>query len=109
MVVRFRFRLYLLALLTVAGFAGLIYRLWSVQIERHEYYLSRVPGTSDLSVRVPGVRGEIKDRNGVTLVTNTSSYEVIFDLKEIYEDYRKQHQVSPKFHYLGRVRGMPVE
>ncbi len=109
MVVRYRFRLYLLALVTIGGFAGLLFRLWSIQIDRHEYFSSRVPGTSDLTVRVPGVRGEIKDCNGVTLVTNRPSFEVIFDLKEIYTEYRKQHQAPPKFSYLGRVGGLPKE
>lgn len=109
MVVRYRFRLYLLALITIAGFAGLLFRLWSIQIDRHEEFRSRVPGTSDLTVRVPGVRGEIKDRNGVTLVTNRPSYEVIFNLKEIYSEYQKQHRNIPKYQYLGRVDGMPKE
>ena len=79
MVVRYRFRLYLLALVTIGGFAGLLFRLWSIQIDRHEYFSSRVPGTSDLTVRVPGVRGELKDSKGVTLATNRPSFEVIFN------------------------------
>ncbi len=109
MVVRFRFRLYLLSLLTMAGFAGLLVRLWSIQVDRNDYYRSLVPGTSELTVRVPGVRGEIKDRDGEVLATNKSNYEVIFNLKEIYAAYRKQHQNIPKYKYLGRVRGMPKE
>ncbi|MEM7147710.1 MAG: penicillin-binding transpeptidase domain-containing protein [Verrucomicrobiota bacterium] len=99
MVVRYRFRLYLLTLLTIAGFSALLVKLWSIQLKQGEYFRSIVPGTSELTVRVPGTRGEIKDVNGTPLVTNQASYEVIFNLKEIEDEYLRQHESLPKREY----------
>ena len=39
-------------------------------------------------MRIPSVRGEIRDRNGVTLVQNRASYEVDFYLPEMVKGYR---------------------
>lgn len=103
MVVRYRMRLYLLAILFLGGIAALLAKLWSLQIDGFERFRSMVPGTSHVSVRVPGIRGEIKDRNGVTLVTNEPNFEVTFDLRDILKAYRAEHQVPTKvFQYSDR-------
>ena len=74
MVTQFRIRLYLLALLVMAGMCLLVYRLYEIQVVEHDYYAARVPGSKFESVRIPGIRGEIKDRNGLTLVDSTPNY-----------------------------------
>jgi len=99
MVVKYQLRLYLLAIAILAGFSMLLLRLWKMQIDDYYKYAEKVPGTRELQVRIPGVRGEIKDRNGVTLVTNKSSYEVIFHLREIVNAYKRQNGEIPKFSY----------
>lgn len=89
MVVSYRFRLYLFSLLIMSGFCLLLMRLWSMQIDEYEEYRRKVPGTREENIRVPGVRGEIRDRNGFTLVGNRPSYEVTFDLRTIEKHYRE--------------------
>ena len=43
MVTHFRVRLYLLAVLVMAGFSLLIYRLYVIQVTDHQYWAARVP------------------------------------------------------------------
>ncbi|MAS93435.1 MAG: penicillin-binding protein 2 [Verrucomicrobiales bacterium] len=95
MVTHFRFRLYLLAVLVMAGISLLVYRLYQIQVVEHQYYAARVPGSKFESVRIPGIRGEIKDRNGITLVDSTPTYDMQFDLREILAAYKKTHEDLP--------------
>ena len=87
MATHFRLRLCLLALLIIAAFGVLLVRLYSIQIDEYADYQAKLRSPSQVTVRIPGVRGEIKDRNGVTLVENMASFEVSFDLKAIKEAY----------------------
>ena len=96
MVTQFRVRLYLLALLVLAGFSLLVYRLYEIQVVEHEKYAARVPGSKFESVRIPGIRGEIRDRNGVTLVDSTPNYELRLDLRELVNAYLKDNDTLPK-------------
>ena len=96
MVTHFRVRLYLLAVLVMAGFSLLIYRLYVIQVTDHQYWAARVPGSKFESVRIPGIRGEIKDRNGITLVDSTPNYELRLDLQEIVAAYLKTHSKLPE-------------
>ena len=93
---RYRLRLYLLAVLVMLGLGVLVARLHKVQVVDYEYHRSRLPGEKEVTVRVPGVRGEIRDRGGVVLATNRASYEVTFDLKAIVDRYREQLGVEEK-------------
>ena len=95
MVTQFRIRLYLLALLVMAGMCLLVYRLYEIQVVEHDYYAARVPGSKFESVRIPGIRGEIKDRNGLTLVDSTPNYELQFDLRTIVDVYKDTHDKMP--------------
>tara|TARA_R110002096_G_scaffold33146_25_gene95935 strand:- start:522 stop:2699 length:2178 start_codon:yes stop_codon:yes gene_type:complete len=98
MVTHYRVRLYLLAILVIAGFSLLIYRLYEIQVVKHDYYAARVPGSKFESVRIPGIRGEIKDRNGFALVDSTPNYELRLDLREIVSAYLKTHENLPTPH-----------
>ena len=62
MVLQYRLRLYLVALILMGAFSGLLFRLWDVQITNQEIYASQLSPTSKVTVRVPGVRGEINHR-----------------------------------------------
>ncbi|MDF1658825.1 MAG: penicillin-binding protein 2 [Verrucomicrobiales bacterium] len=97
MVTQFRVRLYLLALLVLAGFSLLVYRLYEIQVIEHEKYAARVPGSKFESVRIPGIRGEIRDRNGLTLVDSTPNYELRLDLRELVNAYLKENKSLPKY------------
>lgn len=106
MAIRYRLRLYLLGVLVLAGMATLVGRLYELQITKYDYYKSQLPGEKEVTVRVPGVRGEIKDRNGLTLATNRPSYEVSLDLREIFNQYANEHEELPKISYQAQEEGM---
>jgi len=96
MVSRYLIRLYLFGLILAAGFTMLLWRLWVVQIEEHKKYLAQLPQAALMVQRTAGIRGEIKDRNGVPLATNRVSYEIKLDLREIERLYRSRHKEVPK-------------
>jgi penicillin-binding protein 2 len=113
MVARFRLRLYLLGMVFVAGISALVARLWHLQIDKYDVYASRIPGSSYQKVRVPGVRGEIRDRNGILLVSNDISYEVLFNLSEIEKAYKAEQDrglvpKAPLHEYQTYFQGRPV-
>lgn len=109
MATHFRLRLYLLATVVCLGFGLLTVRLYNIQIIQQKKYQNKLPGGSEVSVRIPGVRGEIKDRNGITLVQNIANYEVNLDLKEIVSQYKKTHQEIPLYTFFPIVRGQPQQ
>lgn len=102
----YRVRLYLLTALVLFGFGSLLTRLHSFQIERRDYFQSQVPGSREVLVREPGIRGEITDRNGVALARNLRNYEVSFNLEEIYDAYIQQHEKAPRQESIFRENGM---
>jgi penicillin-binding protein 2 len=102
----YRFRLYLLTALVLAGFGVLLNRLHEFQIERRNEFLNLVPGNRTVTVREPGTRGEIMDRNGVTLARNLRKYEVTFNLEEIREAYLAQHVEDPEIQRLTKRDGI---
>lgn len=109
MATHFRLRLYFLATVVLLGFGLLTMRLYEIQIVQGKKYENKLPGGSEVSVRIPGVRGEIKDRNGITLVQNVANYEVNLDLKEIVSNYKKSHDSVPLHTFFPIVRGQPQE
>jgi penicillin-binding protein 2 len=100
-------RVYALGLIFLMAFTLLGARLWYVQIARGEEYPSKIRNRSQVTVRLPAVRGEILDRNGIKLVENRGSFEVDFDLPELVRAYREEHGRPPMTSYRGTVRGMP--
>jgi penicillin-binding protein 2 len=89
MVVKYHFRLYLFTLAMLCGFGLLVFRLWSLQIDRREEFARMIPGAKRERARIPGPRGEIKDRNGVVLATNKASFEVRINLAEVVTEYKR--------------------
>src|SRR3954470_1141863 len=102
-----RWRLQLLALLFLLGLGALVGRLWLVQVAHGPEWTAEIRGRSEATVRIPSVRGEIRDRNGVTLVQNRASYEVDFYLPEMVKGYRERVGSPPVTEYRGMVYGMP--
>lgn len=84
----------------------LIVRMWYVQIIKGESYRKRIKGHSQLTVRLPAVRGEICDRNGIPLVENRASMEVEFYLPDIVRAWKQEHGSVPKRKYWGLDHGM---
>jgi penicillin-binding protein 2 len=102
----YRLRLYLLTALVLVGFGTLLHRLHKVQIEDTQKYKDRVPSPKNVSVREPGVRGEIRDAHGILLARNSRNYEVSFNIEEIITAYRLQHDDSPIVETLRSENGM---
>ncbi len=102
----YRFRIYLLTALVLFSIGGLLTRLYEFQIERREEFLSQVPGNRTVTVREPGIRGEITDRNGITLARNLRKYEVSFNLEEIEKAYRAQRRDEPTIDRVTTRNGM---
>ena len=101
----YRFRLYLLTAFVVIGFGVLLSRLYDFQIVHRDEFLQLVPGNQTVTVREPGIRGEITDRNGVTLARNHRNYEVAFNLDEIRTAYLVQHEEDPTIQRLTKKDG----
>ncbi|MDX1679603.1 MAG: penicillin-binding protein 2 [Akkermansiaceae bacterium] len=95
MIKGYHLRLYLLTALMLVGFGVLLNRLHSFQIERRDEFLSKVPGNTTETIREPGIRGEIVDRNGVVLARNIRKYEVWFNLEEIRKAYHARIRSAP--------------
>lgn len=87
---RYHLRVYLLTALVLFGFGVLLSRLYEFQIIKREAFVKDAPGNRTLTVRQPGIRGTIKDRNGVELARNRRDYEISFNLQEIVDAYRLQ-------------------
>src|ERR1700748_915640 len=104
-----RWRLQFLALLFLAGLAALLGRLWYVQVAHGPEWTAKIRGSSEATVRIPSVRGEIRDRNGTTLVANRASYEVDFYLPEMVKGYRHEMGYTPLVEYLATVKQMKTK
>ncbi|MEQ1859529.1 MAG: penicillin-binding protein 2 [Chthoniobacteraceae bacterium] len=105
---RVEWRLFFLALGMLAGLGALVAKLWWEQVARGPMWAKKIANRSEVTVRIPGVRGEIRDRNGVPLVTNRASYEVDFYLPDMVRGFKQQHQGEklPQVTYRGTVKGM---
>ncbi len=96
------FRILFLAVFILACLFAIGVRLWFVQVKMADYYRGRIQGSSEVTVRIPSVRGEIRDRNGVPLVTNRPSYEVDFYLPDLVSGYRKQYGQPPMVEFRAK-------
>ncbi len=103
----YRLRLYLLTALVLVGFGALLTRLHEFQILRRNEFLNLVPGNRTVTVREPGIRGEITDRNGITLARNLRRYEVSFNLEEIRDAFLAQHEDDRTIERLANEKGLP--
>src|SRR6184192_951809 len=104
-----RLRIQFLALLMLIGMGTLGLRLWWIQVAHGAEWTAQLRGSSQATVRIPSVRGEIKDRNGLTLVQNRGSYEVDFYLPEMVKGYRERFGSPPLTEYRATINGMPKD
>jgi len=104
-----RLRIQFLGLLMLVGMAGLGLRLWWIQVAHGAEWTAQIRGSSQATVRIPSVRGEIKDRNGLTLVQNRASYEVDFYLPEMVKGYRERFGPPPLAEHRAIISGMPKD
>ena len=84
-------RVIFVGFMMLCSFSLLVAKLWYEQVLRGEVWRKKIAGKSEVTVRMPSMRGEIRDRNGITLVTNRASYEVDFYLPDMVRGYRQQY------------------
>src|SRR5213079_820397 len=104
-----RLRIQFLGLFMLLGVGSLGVRLWWIQVAHGQEWTSELRGSSQVTVRIPSVRGEIKDRNGISLVQNRASYEVDFYLPEMVKGYRERFGTPPLTEYRAVINGMPKD
>jgi penicillin-binding protein 2 len=104
-----RLRIQFLGLLILMGMCALGLKLWWLQVAHGAAWTAQLRGSSQATVRIPSVRGEIKDRNGLTLVQNRASYEVDFYLPEMVKGYRERFGTPPLTEYRAIISGMPKD
>ena len=102
-------RIQFLGLCMLLGLSSLLMRLWWVQVARGKEWTARIQSSSEATVRIPSIRGEIRDRNGVALVQNRASYEVDFYLPEMVKGYRQRYGRPPETQYRATISGMPKD
>src|SRR6266446_1920463 len=107
--IHLRLRIQFLALLMLMGMGSLGLRLWWIQVAHGAEWTAQLRGSSQATVRIPSVRGEIKDRNRLTLVQNRWSYEVDFYLPEMVKGYRERFGSPPLTEYRAIISGMPKD
>jgi penicillin-binding protein 2 len=107
---RVELRIHFLGLLIASALALLVARLWWLQVARGSFYAAKIGNSSEVTVRIPSVRGEIRDRNGLPLVQNRASYEIDFYLPEMVRDFRaRTNEPPPMITYRGTEHGMPKD
>ncbi len=104
-------RIQIVGLFFLLGLSAVLAKLWWVQVARGDFYTQKIRGQSEVTVRIPSVRGEILDRNGVKLVTNRPSFSVDFYLKDMEKGYQQAfgRNKVPKIKYPHTVRGVYQE
>jgi len=104
-----RLRIQFVGLLMLLGMGALGVRLWWIQVAHGAEWTAQIRGSSQATVRIPSVRGEIRDRNGLTLVQNRASYEVDFYLPEMVKGYRERFGSPPLTEHRATINGMPKD
>ena len=106
---RIELRIYVVGFFILVLLGATVLRLWWVQVARGALYSAKIAQRSEVTVRIPSVRGEIRDRNGIPLVQNRASYEVDFYLPDMVRGFRERNGgQAPMIQYAGTQRGMEV-
>ncbi len=76
-------RLRVLLVVLASMFAALLAVMWRVQVIHSSTYTKSLDKQSIRRIRLPGIRGEIYDRNGVCLAGNNPSYCIALYIEEL--------------------------
>lgn len=74
----FRRRTIILACVFSLLFGGVAWRLWYLQLTRHEYYKDMANQRQHRLRQIPPARGKVLDRRGRVLAADTASFELWF-------------------------------
>jgi penicillin-binding protein 2 len=93
-----------LAALVVFMFAALTTRLWFLQVLAAPQFAQRANSNQIRDVTIEPIRGDILDRNGTVLATNTSTLAVFVDRQEVAKnDTREMARLASVLHIRRRV------
>lgn len=92
----------ILAVIISVVFAFFTYRLAQMQLIEGESYLETAEKMTVKNVTITAARGEIRDRYGRALATNTVSYDVIFD-KAFLPDEKLNSTIEKLITLLGKA------
>jgi penicillin-binding protein 2 len=84
-------------------FGALVFRLWNLQVAQGMEYQRRLARQSLRSVRLPGIRGRVLDRNGERLAENRPSYGISLYLEELRRTGGVQRTVDNIMDMLYRI------
>lgn len=105
-------RLLFLWLAMIGVFSALGVRLWKLQVSQGMEFQRRLAKQSLRSVRLPGIRGRILDRNGARLADNRPSYCVSLYLEELRRPgsvQRTVENVMDMLYHLAEVMDRPLQ
>lgn len=87
-------RVRILLAVMLAAFGVLLAALWRIQVSHGKNYQRDLIKQSVRRVRIPGMRGQIFDRNGVCVADNRPSYCIAIYLEELRQSGRWAKTIS---------------
>ena len=92
-------QLRVVAIVMLTGMGILLGGLWYMQVIAHRRFARDLANQSLRTVRLPGLRGKILDRNGIALAENRPSYNINLYLEEMRPAFSAQYtnQVLPAY------------
>ncbi|ALJ56803.1 Stage V sporulation protein D [Candidatus Xiphinematobacter sp. Idaho Grape] len=103
---RTKLRLYFLAAIILLALGAVTTKLWYIQIIKSADYRARTDARSKLTIRIPAVRGEIRDRNGIPLVQNRASFDMDFYLPAVVRAYKQIYGHPPQISHRAAIGNM---
>lgn len=94
-------RLVALLVMVGVGLSVLVLGLVRVQLLQNTHYREREGQQSLRRIRIPSVRGEIVDRNGLVLANNRPSYDVVVYLEQLTGSSKQRDVVRAAAQTLG--------
>lgn len=99
---KFRLRIWVVALVVLLMFGLLVFRLFTLQVVRHDAFAERAESNRTAVVPIVPNRGQILDRNGIVLATNYSAYTLeitrskVKDLEATIEELGELVEITPR-------------
>lgn len=96
-------RVYVIQYLVLVVFIALGIRFYVLQVARHEDYQARAENNRIREIPIPAARGQILDRNGIVLVDNTPTNNIVVTPEDITN---KDETLNVLVENLGVDRGV---
>ncbi|MGE8396108.1 MAG: penicillin-binding protein 2, partial [Comamonas sp.] len=99
---KFRLRVWVVALVVLLMFGLLVFRLFTLQVVRHDAFAERAESNRTAVVPIVPNRGQILDRNGIVLATNYSAYTLeitrskVNDLEDTITQLSELVDITPR-------------